>query len=300
MIEFRALRPDELDAWCRHCHSVFVGDVDGYFRGHFEMDPFKDTSLIFIAVDDGEIVSTVCVFDRTIWIGGRAVRMGGIGEVSTKSAYRRQGLAGKLLEISIGAMNERGMPVSVLFGNQALYQRMGWRFCGTSWTVVDAAKAALPEGLSIRAFDEGDLPCVMGLYDLFAGRLDGVVIRSEAYWKQWVLPQWRKPVVLARDGQAVGYFTGQKWKDAYVVDELCAAPGMERVLTDAVAHTAFSLGCGKVRVRSALLPELSGVRETEERAMMVRLNGEFCGVADSDALVQRMEACAGFFWVDGF
>ncbi|MCL1796038.1 MAG: hypothetical protein FWG37_04005, partial [Clostridia bacterium] len=201
---------------------------------------------------------------------------------------------------SIDAMKLRGMTVSVLFGRQALYERMGWRFCGSTWTIANALETVLPEGFSVRAFRAGDLPYVMGFYDLCAGRLNGAVIRSDAYWMRWVLPQWREPVVLAREERVVGYFTGVKRESDYVTDELCAAPGMEGALADALTQKAFSEGCIKLRFRSALMPEFPGSREVSERAMMVRLNHELCGLNDSDELVEKMEARAGFFEVDGF
>jgi len=40
--------------------------------------------------------------------------MGGIGEVSTKAAYRRQGLSGKLLEMSVAYMEAEDLDFSML------------------------------------------------------------------------------------------------------------------------------------------------------------------------------------------
>lgn len=298
MIEFRTLRGDELDAWGAHCQGVFTADRDGYFRDHFLFDPAADFRLVFVAVDEGAIVSTVRVFDRTVWLGGRAVHMGGIGEVSTKEAYRRQGLAGRLLEMAIGAMVSRGMEISILFGSQRLYHAMGWRACETEW--VGASAEALPGEIAVRPFCEDELPLLMGLYDLYAGRMNGAVLRSEAYWRRWVLPQCDRFHVICLADVPIGYCVPTRKEDALVVDELCVLPGKEAAMEAAVRGAARLFGKESVRVRRALLPGLSGERLEPTRSLMVRLNTEMEGISDSDALVRAMGDAAGMCFVDGF
>ncbi|MDL2317531.1 GNAT family N-acetyltransferase, partial [Eubacteriales bacterium OttesenSCG-928-A19] len=124
---FRSLEPRELEAWFAHCQSVFRLEDTEYFRRHFLFDPHADASLIFVAMDGEVIASSLRVFRRHIWLKGRVVAMGGIGEVGTKLEYRKRGLAAELLQLAIAAMETQGMPVSILFGDQPIYERAGWR-----------------------------------------------------------------------------------------------------------------------------------------------------------------------------
>ncbi len=303
MIEYRALRREELPAWYKHCHSVFTLDDATYFERHFELDPDADCGLIFVAMDGSEIVSTVRVFRRTIWLNGRAVAMGGIGEVSTKPEYRRQGHCEALLRMAVEAMEARGMPVSILFGDQPVYERLGWRFCAARFTAVKAAALpTLSKDETARSFLPEDLPLLMGMYDLFAGRLNGAVIRAEAYWNNWVLKQWKPPVVLLSEGGPVAYACAAKGGDGKTlrVTELTAVPQAEARLPGFLRAIAEAEGCETVRVAATLIPALPGEKLETPRDFMARLNTPFDGLRDADALRGAFGQNAGMFETDMF
>ncbi len=300
MIEFRTLRKEELPKWYEHCSGVFGLEDKTYFQRHYECDPAGDCSLIFVAVEGDEIAATVRVFDREMYLSGRAVRMGGIGEVSTKPAYRRQGLCGTLLAMSIDEMARRGIPISVLFGQKPLYERAGWRFCPVPWKDIDTkALPPLPENASVRAFTPEDLPLVMGLYDISAGRLNGAILRNETYWKRWVLPQWRPAQLLLVDGQPVAYacLRSPEEDGLRYLDELCALPHAESLLP---AFLGALAGGARVRVITPQLPSVPGDDATHPRLMMVRSVLPFDEIQDTDALVRAVGDTAGTFGVDHF
>lgn len=298
---YRTLKPQEAKSWFAHCNGVFVNEVSDYFSNHYYFDPDTDDEMIFVAMDGDEIASSVRVYQRVIWLKGRAVRMGGIGEVSTKPAYRRQGLAAELLRMAIAAMEARGMPLSILFGNQGIYERAGWRFCPIRRTRARLdALGVLPDGCAVRPFAPEDLSFVMGAYDLYMGRLDGAIVRSETYWRRWVLPQWKPCYVLAVDGQPVGYccVDGEDGGDAFAT-ELAATPEGEAFLPALLGAVTSARGCGGAVFPAPLLPSVAGEDRTNPRGMMVRLNLPVEGVYDSDALVALM-ADAGMCAVDSF
>jgi hypothetical protein len=87
-MELRTLRPEELDAWLDFVHRVF-NVPRAYCARHWHNDPWRSCEGIRVAVDRGQILSTVRVFRRRIYLGGVPVTMGGIGEVSTDPAYQR-------------------------------------------------------------------------------------------------------------------------------------------------------------------------------------------------------------------
>jgi predicted N-acetyltransferase YhbS len=304
MIEFRTLRAEALPAWYAHCQGVFTGERDGYFRDHFEMDPQSDPSLIFVAMDGDAIAATVRVFPRQMWLAGRAIAIGGIGEVSTKPAYRRQGLAQALLTLSIEAMEARDMPVSMLFGNQKIYLASGWHFCPQHHALLDAgALPPLPEGAVVRPFCAEDLPAVMGLYDLYVGRMHGALLRSADYWRRWVLPQWKSPHVLELSGHPVAYCCETPNHRAnphlYTASDCAAAPDAQALLPAMLGAVACSLGRNEVLVPKPLLPQPMGTAQTVHENLMLRLNRPMAGIADTDALVRAMGQAAGGCGVDG-
>lgn len=300
--EHRTLTPDALDAWYTHCQGIFLLEEQGYFQRHYELDPDADCSLIFITMQDGEIASTVRVFDRNVWIAGRSVHIGGIGEVSTKPAYRNKGYAGALLRMAVDAMQKRDMPLSILFGNRLIYEKMGWRFAPIHNTIVKQDMLSdLSDEVSIRTYIPSDLPFLMGIYDFFAGRLDGSVIRSEAYWKRWVVNQWHLPTILIVEDRPLAYCCVSKKVDGVLsVDELCASPDGEVYLPGFLKAIMHANGCEKARLHAALIPQIAGEKETIVDEMMVRVNdGAFYEGMTEDFITTSMRN-AGMFWVDMF
>lgn len=101
MIEFRTLKNDELEKWFDHCMYVFNEGIYSreyrqYFVNHYNNDPWRDLDTILVCMDDNKIASTVRIFNRKIYLNSKEVSMGGIGEVSTKSEYRSQGVVHKV------------------------------------------------------------------------------------------------------------------------------------------------------------------------------------------------------------
>ena len=224
-MEFRALRPEELEAWLDHVTSVFTGGRQ-YFSNHWHNDPWRDPEGIRIAVDNGTIVSTVRVFIRKIFLHGEPITMGGIGEVSTRSEYRRRGIATQLLKDSIRFMESRDIVVSVLFGSQRIYSIEGWEkvpryYARQSFT---AKKQSEWEVRRANFDDEVEVKRIADLYDRYARKFNGTLVRDEiAYWTQWVQTESPNAWVAERDGNIEGYISVTPREDELSVKEFIAS-----------------------------------------------------------------------------
>lgn len=256
-MEFRTLLPWELDAWFDHCALVFdqYHDLDAsrqYFMNHWHNDPWRDRHAIFVAVDSGEIASTVRVFHRRIYLNGREFTMGGIGEVSTKMAYRRQGLSGRLLEMAVRYMETEGLDFSMLgTGTPKHYSRYGWEEVPIYCQQAKVAPARSQHVRLINLQEARELQRIMGLYHRYSRNFNGPVLRDhERYWTDWVrceimrgwLPQeigrgW----VLQEDNDIIAYLVATKHaKGNFMVvqDFAClgeVAPCFRRLVQHAVA-----------------------------------------------------------------
>jgi len=192
-VEFRSLLPGELEAWFDHCALVFdpYSDLDAsrqYFMHHWYNDPLRDRHAIFVAVHLGEIVSTVRVFHRQIYLAGEEFTMGGIGEVSTKAPYRRQGLSGKLLEMAIDYMRAEGLDFSMLgTGTPRHYARYGWQQVPTYWQRAEVSPLRSPLVKVINLQEPVELGQIRSLYHQYASQFNGSIVRHHcAYWHDWV------------------------------------------------------------------------------------------------------------------
>jgi len=206
-MEFRALHPEELEAWLDHVTSVFTGGRQ-YFSNHWYNDPWRDAEGIRVALDKGTIVSTVRVFIRKIFLHGEPITVGGIGEVSTRPEYQRRGIATHLLKDSIQFMEDRDIAVSLLFGSQKIYSIEGWekvsRYYARQSFIAD--KQSAWEVRPANFDDEVEVKRLSDLYDRYARKFNGTVVRDDiAYWTQWARTESPNAYVAERDGNIEGY-----------------------------------------------------------------------------------------------
>lgn len=94
----------------------------GYLDGsHYDWDASR------IGVIDGQIVAHYGVWGYDMRVGSAAVRCGGIGAVCTHPNFRKRGYLLRVANASIDAMREGGYDMSLLFGINGFYDRLGYR-----------------------------------------------------------------------------------------------------------------------------------------------------------------------------
>ena len=155
------------------------------FEAYMDFDPLYRCDDFLLALEGDRPVCCVQIFEKTIRLRGRALRLGGIGSVATHSDYRRRGLAKSLLRRSEQRMRERGLQLALLFGVWGGYARLGWVRIPARRLALhgDAAPAALVQGVSVRAFTLDDLAQVQALYQVYSAGFDGTALRDDAYWR---------------------------------------------------------------------------------------------------------------------
>ena len=224
-MEFRGLRPEELETWLDHVTSVFTGGRQ-YFSNHWHNDPWQDAEGIRIAVDKGTIVSTVRVFIRKLFLHGEPITVGGIGEVSTRPEYRRRGIATQLLKDSIRFMESRDIVASVLFGSQRIYSIEGWEKVPRYYArqSFSANKQSAWEVRPANFDDAAEVKRLSDLYNGYARKFNGTVVRDDiAYWTQWVRTESPNAYVAERDGNIEGYVSVIPREDEISVKEFIAS-----------------------------------------------------------------------------
>lgn len=86
--------------------------------------------------EDEELVSNVHIIDRVVQVGGQAVHVGGIGNISTKVEWRKRGYASAALKVATEFLAD---PLKVDFGLMTatdavrpIYEKLGWRMVAPS------------------------------------------------------------------------------------------------------------------------------------------------------------------------
>ncbi len=105
---------------------------------------WTDPDWAVMVWEDEELVSNVHIIERVIRVGSRKVRVGGIGNISTKVEWRKRGYASAALKT---AMEFLANPLQVEFGLMTatetvkpIYEKMGWKM------VADTLMMEQPEG----------------------------------------------------------------------------------------------------------------------------------------------------------
>ena len=117
MIEYRKLTADEIDTFARLRirqlrEEGATGEEDllpallDYYGRHLADGSF----VAYLAMDGTTMVGTgaVSVVEKPAWFGCPTGRIGLISSIYTDSAYRRQGIAKRLLALVVDAAREQG------------------------------------------------------------------------------------------------------------------------------------------------------------------------------------------------
>jgi len=214
------LDPKDFDEWVEHCASVFGFEYAAeYFRRHYMSDPYRENKSIFIIKDDGKIVSTVRVFHRQVYLGGKIYKMGGIGEVSTNKNYRRLGLSYKLMAAATEYMLENNFILSMLgtgyFGH---YEKHGFRQVNLYTKTVSADLNI--DAPDIRLLTADNYNEMSELYNKYCSSLNCCMVRTSEYWQEWCAAEMDEPHGLFIDNKLAGYicFDGD-WVNELVADD---------------------------------------------------------------------------------
>jgi aminoglycoside 2'-N-acetyltransferase I len=96
--------------------------------------------------DGDQLISLVAITDRVITVGGQSVRVGGIGDVSTREDQRGQGHASMLLREAARFMfDDLGVAFGMLFCGESripFYEHLGWTRIQQPAHWIDEAGAA--------------------------------------------------------------------------------------------------------------------------------------------------------------
>jgi len=255
-MKFRALYPEEFEAWLDHVTTVFTGGRK-YFSNHWHNDPWRDPEGIRIAIDKGKIVSTVRVFIRKMYLHGEPVTVGGIGEVSTRSEYRRRGLATRLLKDAIGFMTSRNIVTSSLHGSQRIYSVEGWEKVPRYYAKQPiAAKNQVAWDVRPANFDDAaEVKRIAAIYDTYARKFNGTFVRDDmTYWTKWVRTESPSAWIAERDGDIEGYVSVVHRKDQLNVEEFFVSePAFaedrgQRLFEDLLSHVIGQLDAESLEV----------------------------------------------------
>lgn len=138
MLVFRTVQIDEYDAFHRYLERCF-GHSHGFFLRHYpdlcQLEAVDLKNLI-VGVEDGEIVTHVGIFPMEVVAGPATIPCGGIGGVSTSPEARGKGYMSLIMKDALHKMRDRGLCLSVLWGDRQRYRHFGYETCGLKYELT--------------------------------------------------------------------------------------------------------------------------------------------------------------------
>ena len=242
-MEIRGIRESEIaemiDLQCR----IFRPDGHERYRQYVRTDPSYRYDQSRVLVVNGQIVSTLRVWEREMRIGSIPVPMGGIGGVGTDPDQQGAGYATALMKDTIAYMRTAGYDVGVLFSAIpcAFYRQLGWASVPLAgFRVTRRRNIGLEETeWRVAPFDEErDLEASIALYDKHNAQQSGSLVRVRSYWESGPA-RLREifPTVVARQGDRFGgYLNFQVGEKSVNILEVAYDRTQPQALTALVSH----------------------------------------------------------------
>ncbi|WP_307221311.1 GNAT family N-acetyltransferase [Paenibacillus tundrae] len=175
--------------------------------------------------DDGSLGAKLHLIPFQTYIHGRSFDMGGIAGVATWPEYRRKGWVAGLLKHILEEMNRNKQSISFLHPFAfAFYRKYGWE------TYIEYKKYKVPiSHLPAKKQTPGvlrrgnpDLDVLKSVYNAYAERYNGMLVRDDAWWKDSVLTEGtsQKAVYYDEAGQAQGYILYEVKERKFAIDEI--------------------------------------------------------------------------------
>jgi len=122
---------------------------------------------LYITRADGRLVSLVGVYRQTMVCDGLELPVACLGSVCTHPDYRGRGLAGELTDLAIARARQQGCLLMPISGNRTLYsRRSACQIAPTQLAQISADQLSSggAPGLSVRQYEDRDLPAVLSLH----------------------------------------------------------------------------------------------------------------------------------------
>ncbi|MDR0271371.1 GNAT family N-acetyltransferase [Paenibacillus sp.] len=221
-MEIRTLKPEDFDA------MIELGEYSFQYRlSADEKDKarkrFKPENTWGIFDEEGHLGAKLGLLLVDIFVNGNKIPMAGIGGVATWPEYRRQGCVNQLLTHALKVMNESGRLISILHPfSFPFYRKYGWEMFSEYKKYVIPTER-LPAKQTIEGIvrrDVTDISVLDRVYEAYASRFNGMMLRSEERWKTSILDdEEHTAVYYSPSGDPEGYLLYKVEKKELLVEE---------------------------------------------------------------------------------
>lgn len=165
-------------------------------------------------LEGNELAAKLHFLPLEVFFAGKKVKMGGLAGVATYPEYRRKGLVKDMLTFTLEKMKKEGYSLSMLHPFKvSFYRKYGWelfsRRLKSILTSDDLVIKKRVPGSVKRYTKESHHSEIELLYDVFAERYTGMLVRDREWWEQSVYEENFTAVYYNEENQPKGYILYQ-------------------------------------------------------------------------------------------
>ncbi|HEF1903735.1 TPA: GNAT family N-acetyltransferase [Bacillus cereus] len=203
------LKEDKFREALRLSEYAFQYKVDEE-RLQQQLTKMKESHEIYGIMEGEDLAAKLHLIPFHIYIGKEKFKMGGVAGVATYPEYRRSGYVKELLQHSLQIMKKDGYTVSMLHPFAvSFYRKYGWELCANlvicHMTKSDLVMKKQVNGTVKRFNKEKHPEEVEKLYEVFAERFSGMLVREKNWWLQAVYDDLTLAIYYDENKRAAGY-----------------------------------------------------------------------------------------------
>lgn len=185
--EIRKPGPADRAAIRRLWESCFLEEQPAaYADWYFDRVYRDDISLCLFS--GGVPACSLQMVPYALKLRGRRTAVDTLSSVVTGEAYRRQGMARRLMAAALGHMAARGVGFTFLYPfDHGFYERLGWATCSAAQEYrlpAEDLPDEAPDGYSARIEGKPDIQTVSAVYSRWSAGYHCASIRSETDWQK--------------------------------------------------------------------------------------------------------------------
>ena len=189
-----------------------------------QLTKMKESHEVYGIMEGNDLAAKLHLIPFHIYIGKEKFKMGGVAGVATYPEYRRSGYVKELLQHSLQTMKKDGYTVSMLHPFAVtFYRKYGWELCANllvcHLTKSDLVMKKQVNGTVKRFNKENHPEEVEKLYETFAERFSGMLVRNEKWWLQAVYEDLTLAIYYDENKTAAGYMLYKIENYKMTVDE---------------------------------------------------------------------------------
>lgn len=160
---------------------------------------------------EGVLAAKLELLPLQVWLCGKPFLAGGIGSVATWPEYRERGMVKHLLKNALMQMKQQGRTISLLHPfSYSFYRKYGWENFSSYKKYemnINSHAERFAGAVQGRICRTEEWRLLDGIYEQFAKRFNGPLIRNEQWWTQRLLKQGggHTAVYINEEDQPSGY-----------------------------------------------------------------------------------------------